>query len=149
MYDGQIRKVEELQVGDRLMGPDSNPRTILALCQGRERMVRIIPRKGDSWVVNESHILSLVKTTRSRKVNCPSYSGGKIIDVTVREWMTWPKSRKHLYKLFRTGVNFPKQPERLRLNPYLLGLWLGDGRPSGSAKGGPTVLALLAVLQGQ
>jgi superfamily II DNA or RNA helicase len=127
MYDGSIRKVEDLLPGDRLMGPDSKPRTIKSLCRGRESMVRVVPIKGDSWVVNRSHILSLVETTRCANSPFPSRQGGRVTDVAVKDWMGWSQTQKHIHKLFRVGVEFPKQQERLRVHPYLLGLLLGDG----------------------
>lgn len=30
MSDGQIKFVQDIKVGDKLMGPDGNPRTVLA-----------------------------------------------------------------------------------------------------------------------
>ena len=59
MFDGTIKPVEDVLVGDLLMGPDSNPRRVLSLARGREKMYRVTPTKGDAYVVNESHILSL------------------------------------------------------------------------------------------
>jgi hypothetical protein len=59
MFDGTIKKVEDIWPGDRLMGPDSKPRNVLSLARGREMMYRITPVKGDPYIVNESHILSL------------------------------------------------------------------------------------------
>ena len=38
MYDGSLKKVEDIEVGDLLMGDDSTPRTVLSLARGREKM---------------------------------------------------------------------------------------------------------------
>jgi len=38
MYDGSTKKVEDIIVGDQLMGIDSTPRTVLSLANGREQM---------------------------------------------------------------------------------------------------------------
>lgn len=62
MFDGSIKKVEDIVVGDQLMGPDSTPRTVLELKRGHGKMVTIVPKKGTSFTVNEDHILTLVKT---------------------------------------------------------------------------------------
>ena len=64
MYDGSIKNVEDIQIGDRLMGMDSTPRNVLSLCNGYEKMYEIQPNKGKSWVVNENHILTLNKTAK-------------------------------------------------------------------------------------
>ncbi len=42
-YDGSISKVEELKVGELLMGPDSTSRTITDLVRGSEMMYKITP----------------------------------------------------------------------------------------------------------
>lgn len=59
MYDGTKKIVEEIEVGDRLMGDDSTPRNVLSTTSGMEEMYRIIPSKGAAFSVNRSHILTL------------------------------------------------------------------------------------------
>lgn len=129
MADGVVKPVEEIQVGERLMGLDGSPRTVLRLARGREEMVEIRPVKGDPWVVNRSHVLTLVKTPQSSDpLAPPSLRGGDLIDVSVREWERWSKSRKHLWKLFQVPVeHFHVSRPSLPIEPYFLGLLLGDG----------------------
>lgn len=126
LHDGSIKLVEEIQVGDKLMGPDSQPRTVLNLARGNGDMCRIVPVKGTPFVVNLDHILTLIKTNEGG-----SRSDGEIIDVKVSEWLHWPRSRKHLYKLVRTGCDFPQtqHPDwsKFHPDPYLIGVLLGDG----------------------
>ena len=62
MYDGTIKKVQDIIVGDKLMGDDSTPRTVLSLAQGQDDMYDIVPIKGDSYRVNSQHILCLKPT---------------------------------------------------------------------------------------
>ena len=59
MLDGTIKKVQDIKVGDKLMGDDSNERNVLGLARGFEAMYNIILSDGDSFTCNESHILSL------------------------------------------------------------------------------------------
>ena len=128
MFDGSTKPVETIQVGDLLIGPDSQPRKVLKLARGRETMVKIIPTKGESFVVNLSHILSL-KTTQE-KGNFSNRSGklqkGAIENIKVSEYLNKSKWFKHTRKLWRTGVDFYCEPE-LYMSPYNLGLFLGDG----------------------
>lgn len=72
LSNGKIKKVENIKIGDKLMGDDSTSRNVLALGRGREKMYEIKPVKGDSYVVNESHILSLKMTKKGK-----SYSGAR------------------------------------------------------------------------
>jgi superfamily II DNA or RNA helicase len=122
MYDGSIRAVEDIRDGDMLMGPDSAPREVLALSRGRGRMYRIVPVKGEPWTVNEDHVLTLVRTNADRQ----PHRNGELVDVTVREWLAWPKWRRHIHKLYRAPVEFSTR-SLLPISPYLLGVWLGDG----------------------
>jgi len=59
LADGSTKLVEDIQVGDFLMGDDSKPRTVLSLAQGRDKMYDIIPVKGEKYTVNQEHILCL------------------------------------------------------------------------------------------
>lgn len=59
MYDGVIKPVQDIKVGDFIMGDDSTARTILSVTTGQEQMYQIEQEYGDLYIVNESHILSL------------------------------------------------------------------------------------------
>jgi len=59
IYDGSIKMVQDIEVGDLLMGDDSTPRKVLSLARGKDRMYDIIPIKGDKYTVNQEHILCL------------------------------------------------------------------------------------------
>ena len=120
MFDGSIKKVQDICVGDQLMGPDSRPRNVVSISRGREELFKVVPQKGEPWVCNRSHILSLERTER----NCNPFL--RYWNVSVDEYLTWSRNRKNEYKLWRTGVNFPYK--KVEVDPYFLGLWLGDGR---------------------
>jgi Hom_end-associated Hint/Helicase conserved C-terminal domain len=71
MADGSVKKVEEIVVGDELMGDDSTPRKVLTLARGTDKMFRISAASldeddldynlnfVDSFTVNAEHILCL------------------------------------------------------------------------------------------
>ena len=59
LSSGEIKLVEDIQVGDLLMGDDSTPRKVLSLATGRDKMYEVIPVKGDKYTVNSEHILCL------------------------------------------------------------------------------------------
>lgn len=123
-YGGGVAPVEQVEAGDVLMGPDSQPRRVLSTTRGREMLYRVTPTKGDSYVVNESHILSLKRT------NCggpyESQRGGVVVNVAVRDYLQRSATFKHTHKGWRVGVDFPTR-QALPIDPYFLGLWLGDG----------------------
>ena len=128
MFDGSLKNVEDVEVGDQLMGPDSRPRNVLDLNRGRGKMVEIIPVNGKPFVVNSDHILSLVKSRKSRMERATRTLGllpDGTIDIAVNKWAAWSKCEKSDFKLFRTAVEFPESEQPI--DPYFLGLMLGDG----------------------
>jgi len=123
LYDGSVVPVESVRVGMRLMGPDSRPREVVSVCSGVENLYRVVPAKGDSYVVNESHILSL-KITRGSKL-AKRFPDGSVANIEVRDYLAQSNTFKHCAKGWRAPVEFPRRD--VPLDPYILGVWLGDG----------------------
>lgn len=124
MYDATVKVIEEIKVGDLLIGPDSLPRKVMLTSNGEGDMYQIQPLRGDSFVVNGNHILSLKRKKLEEKRisrNLPAY-----VNVSVADYLKKSGSWKEKYKLWRTGVDFQGSHD-LDLDPYYLGLWLGDG----------------------
>ncbi len=121
MYDGTLKKVEEVKVGDLLMGDDSTPRRVLSLARGREMMYWVRQNKGIDYRVNESHILSL---KRSR--NEGGHTHGEVLNISVKEYLQKSDKFKSNYKGYKVAVDFPAR--EVPVDPYFLGIWLGDGR---------------------
>jgi hypothetical protein len=59
MYDGSIKMVQDVKIGDMLMGDDSKPRNVLSLGHGQDDLYDIVPVKGEKYGVNSEHILCL------------------------------------------------------------------------------------------
>lgn len=118
MFDGTTKNVEDVRVGDLLMGPDSKPREVLKLAQGREPMVRISPIKGDSFIVNMNHILHLTPSGSNCLTKTP-------VNITFSDYLKQSNYFKERYKLTRTGVEFTEKTQPIP--SYILGTWLGDG----------------------
>jgi len=130
MYDGAVRMVQDIIPGDVIMGADATPRHVLALARGRETMYRVTPIKGEPFVVNASHILSLVCTNEGKGKYPSQKTGGEIDNITVREYLTKSKSWQHLRKLYRSAsINKFDGNDGLAVtvDPYFLGVLLGDG----------------------
>lgn len=126
--NGDLILVEDIKVGDKIMGPNGIPKKVLNLFRGIEQMYEITLRNGISFTVNEGHILQLYRTGKS-PINKGNYDKTypPVVSVTVKEYINWAKSRKHLYKIKRGGDLNYKSMHPLPIDPYFLGLWLGDG----------------------
>lgn len=67
MYDGSIKRVEEIENHDVLMGDDSLPRIVRGVASGKGKLYKIEQSFGDTYVVNAPHILVLRKQLEPRK----------------------------------------------------------------------------------
>lgn len=124
MFNGEFKNVEEITVGDQIMGPDSQPRNVLKLHRGRDVMYRVRPKHGKEFIVNSEHILSLVTTS-----NSPNNTANKV-NLSIKEYLKKSKWFKHCHKLYLAPeLTFPQtlESENLEIDPYMLGVLLGDG----------------------
>lgn len=129
MYDGSTKRTDELKVGDKLMGPDSTPRIITALNGGVDKMYRVNQSRGNSYVVNSRHTLCTYKRWER---TCNKKRGGhyksvlpELVDMDIGDFMKLSEHAKGRYKGYKVCVEFPER--ELLLDPYYVGLWLGDG----------------------
>jgi hypothetical protein len=111
MNDGSIKMVQDVQVGDLLMGDDSTPRKVLSLGRGKDTMYEIKPIKGESFTVNSEHILCLKispqksiykvndKRTTSKKVFCAMYIDNRTLQKKSKYFETKEDAQNYLDKL--------------------------------------------------
>jgi len=180
MWDGQIKPVKDIVEGDLLVGDDSKPRRVLSTCTGRETMYQVSQTKGDDYIVNASHILTLklsghkgwwwsekynryetryLERSDPPKMKFKVFSVGEgsrfkfssreqargalfeflktidddpVIDINVEDYTRLPKNFQTELKGFKVGVDYPLGFE-VGLDPYVLGVWLGDGHTSNAA----------------
>jgi len=161
MYDGSIKSVEAIVVGDLVMGPDSKPRKVLSKCVGKDEMFKIIPSRGRSFVCNTPHMLTLkgmvpyISYLKNKKkkheVNSSERGIPKskafltkeeaqtyletlnedIFDIPLDEYQKRTQWHKKYNYLFHIGIDFPKKD--IPMDPYMIGFWLGDGSSDCSA----------------
>lgn len=155
MFDGTKKEVQNIVPGELIMGDDSTARTILSTCQGEEEMYEICLVKGENYIVNESHILSVKytqqgsfyydkkydnyrvhyfdgKTFRSKGYKLIEQAqmlskkiSQQVFDISMKDYLTLSNTVKEKLKCFWVPIEYPVQD--VILDPYFLGLWLGDG----------------------
>lgn len=120
MHDCSVKKVEDIAIGDILMGDDGAPRKVLELHHGMDMMYKIQLSNGDSHIVNSRH------QTYIRHYSYKTHDYEELL-LTPQELL----STKRLYD----GYYIPKarlsfEHKDVPVDPYFLGLWLGDGTKS-------------------
>ena len=128
MYDGTIKRIKDIIVGDYVMGEDSKPKKVIETHIGNGKMYKIIPSKGDPYIVNGEHQLVLKRTGNIKDFSDMCDNDG-VITISVNDFLNRSNWFKHIVVGFRTGVMFEEKP--VKIDPYFLGLWLGDGSSCG------------------
>jgi len=113
MYNGHIKKVQNVAVGDYIMGDDSTYRKVLSLGRGKEEMYNIIDNHGNKYTVNKSHILSLYDIINNNVVN-----------MTVTDYLEYPMIKKNNLKGYRVPIDF--NSNKIDIEPYSFGSKLMD-----------------------
>lgn len=122
MFDGSIKNVEDIKVGDILMGPDSKPRTVLATTHGIDNMYKVIPENGIEHIVNSKHPIRTIyrkaygNIVREELITAPNH---------IKTLSLHPRWRE-CYALEKVnGIEF--EHKDVLIDPYIFGLWIGDG----------------------
>ena len=114
MYDGSIKMVQDVVVSDVIMGDDSTPRNVLSICRGREPLYKVHQGNGSDYVVNKSHILSVVHV-----------DNGMVYDMPLTDFLTIRKTDVYTAsKLMGYKVPIRFTPKDVGIDPYILGKWL-------------------------
>lgn len=117
MYDGSIKNVENITVGDVLMGDDNTPRVVQELYNGTDQLYKITLSNGDYQIVNSHHPVYFKKYNW----NNSTYTEHTLTAPELLEIKNLNKG----YYIPKAIIHFPYTP--VVINPYFLGLWLGDG----------------------
>lgn len=168
MYDGTLKLVQDIVIGDIVMGDDSTPRNVINLGRGQDMMYDIIPigKNREKYTVNSEHILCLkqsgvgcVKAVKGvndqvtfksirfdnnekklKYLTFASYEEAnsylesftdedRITEISVKDYLQLPTEvKKNWLKAYKKGVEF--KTSSVEFDPYILGLWLGDGTSS-------------------
>lgn len=91
-YDGSLARVENINVGERLLRPDGYYNTVLSVTSGTDVMYRVRQSEGEDYVVNSSHILSL-KVAPGQEYN--GLKEHSIINMPVKEFLNLDRAIKN------------------------------------------------------
>lgn len=75
MHDGSIKMVQDIVVGDKVMGDDSKCRNVLSLGRGEDDLYDIVHSNGEKYGVNSEHIMCLKQSGMNIIKNVKMKSG--------------------------------------------------------------------------
>ena len=121
MWDGTSKNVEDVKIGDIVMGDDNTPRNVLELFHDFDEMYEIVPIRGTPYTVNRLHDLVLIGTGIYNK------NKDKIIEISVEDYLKQNTVFKKYHHCFKSSTVTCWEDKEITIDPYFLGVWLGDG----------------------
>jgi hypothetical protein len=113
--DWKFKEIKDINIGDKVIVEGGLVKTIKAKTNGVTDTYLIKQPYGNDYVVTENHRLVL-----------NDYNKGEVI-LTAKEYFNSSKYRKqHITRIASNGIE--SKDIFNGIPPYLLGLWLGDGR---------------------
>ena len=131
MADGTSKPVELINGGDRIMGGDGTPRTVLTPRWGEDAMYELSIRNRGTLKVNGEHKLILFN---------PNWSGNHERTMTVNEYLKLPPYAQSRSRMcLCAGIeSFERATEQI-IDPYLMGIFIGDGATNSRQGGCPNI----------
>ena len=75
MHDGSVKMVQDIVVGDKVMGDDSKCRNVLSLGRGEDDLYDIVHSNGEKYGVNSEHVMCLKQSGMNIVKNVKTKSG--------------------------------------------------------------------------
>jgi len=112
MFDGSVSKVQDIQVGDYVMGDDSVARLVCALGRGRDQMYAIQGSyPGYEYVVNSEHILCLLWKGEKKDWKWKGeIQDDHVLHIEVRDYLTLPQNVKDMLVGFTAMIDYEAAP---------------------------------------
>jgi DNA gyrase/topoisomerase IV subunit B len=187
LWNGKIKRADEIEVNDILVGDDGTQRNVLQITSGIDDMYDIICKNNKKYTVNSQHMLTLyfkhnneilwsesnkiwyleyfdgekIKTKSIKIVDSINemdhfnkskiskedgykfmldyqkeitqiYNSTQYIDIKLEDYMKLPKTVKHRLYMINNTSQIQWEKKNVKIDPYILGAWLGDGSDDGS-----------------
>ena len=141
MFDGTLKPIESIKIGDKIMNKDGNGyNSVIETHNGIDNLYTVHQARGIDYTVNSRHILSLKQTrAKQHKVAIPGYKSAEkrriemlpfdksvIHDFDISYYKAQSKNFQKRYTGFK-NTDIKLQEKELTIDPYYLGVWLGDG----------------------
>lgn len=110
-HDGHVTAAKDVRRGDTLMGDNGHPRVVMSTTSGTDDMFEIRPSRGDPFVCNAPHVLTLQDDKK------------KVYDIPLEKYA----NTQDTGYLFTRGVEYAATS--VLVDPWLVGAWMARGIP--------------------
>ncbi len=123
MSSGEYKKVEDIKIGEYVLGIDNKPKKVLKTFSGKDSIYEINQIKGMSYYVTGEHKLYLI----NRDANV--LGKNKLRITKAKDWDNLSSYCKKVYVGVKNNqiLSFYNDYQKPIIDPYFLGLWIGDG----------------------
>lgn len=101
MCDNTVKMIQNIQVGDQLLGDNGRPKVVLRTTNGVGQLFRVRQDPGDDYYVTHNHILSL-----RQYANDNVYA---VVDISVEAFLKLPQEERRTFRGYKV---FPHEPSR-------------------------------------
>lgn len=115
LWNGTIKKIQDILIGDILIGDDGNPRKVLNTFNGEDNLYEVKQKNGINYIVNSKHELVLKYNENNYIINVENYIN---INNTVKN---------ELYG-FKSNNSINWEHKDIKIDPYLLGLFIDNNQ---------------------
>jgi hypothetical protein len=97
MWDGKIKRADEIKIGSILVGDDLKKRHVLSTCRGIDKMYEIVQDNAENYIVNSNHILTL-----------KSIKSNELVDIHIQKYLQLSQDEKSILR----GIKHDKNSDR-------------------------------------
>jgi len=119
MFDGSVKKIEDVQIGDLVMGHDFTSRKVLELFHDTQEMFQIQPINGSPYTVNKNHDLLLISQ------GLKGFKKNEMLEISVGEYLQKDKHFKNNYQVFHSSAVTCWKDQDIEIDPYFVGRLIG------------------------
>lgn len=98
MADGKRKMVQDVKVGDKLMGVNGQTRVVESLIRGNDKLFKVNQSRAESYIVNEGHVLSLIYIGRE---TYKDIEYGMTVNITVHDFMNLNEEMKSKFNGYK------------------------------------------------
>lgn len=130
MSDLSVKNVQEIRIGDTVMGKDGMPRTVKALIKGFDKVYTISQKYSDMYTVCRGHMLVLrcIKSVNwfTKKFYSIDCKVGDMVKIPVEKFHSLPRYLQKQFVSIHVPIEYTNyNSSDFDIDPFLLGMWYG------------------------